>query len=109
MTESVGLHGKFIIVDRKLSYIGSLNLDPRSIYLNTEMGLIIEDPILSTRLAEIFDRNASGANAWQVLLDEKGDLEWESDLGRLEWQPANGSMQRFGAKMLGLLPIKKQL
>lgn len=107
--QSVGLHGKFIIVDRKLSYIGSLNLDPRSIYLNTEMGLIIEDPILSTRLAEIFDRSVSGANSWKVLLDEKGDLEWESDLGRLEWQPAKGSMQRFGAKTLGLLPIKKQL
>ena len=107
--EYVGLHAKIFVVDRKLAYVGSLNLDPRSIYLNTEMGLIIEDPILASQLAEIFDRNASGANGWRVLMDEKGDLEWESDLGTLEWQPAQGSMQRLGAKVLGWLPIKKQL
>ena len=107
--EYVGLHAKIFIVDRKLAYVGSLNLDPRSIYLNTEMGLIIEDPILAGQLAEIFDRNASGANGWRVLMDEKGDLEWESDLGVLDWQPAQGSMQRFGAKVMGWLPIKKQL
>lgn len=107
--EYVGLHAKIFVIDRKLAYVGSLNLDPRSIYLNTEMGLIIEDPVLATKLAEIFDRNASGANGWQVLMDEKGDLEWKSDLGVLEWQPAQGSMQRLGAKVLGWLPIKKQL
>ena len=105
----VGLHAKFIVVDRKLAYIGSLNLDPRSIYLNTEMGPMIDDPVLAGQLAEIFDRNASGANSWKVLMDDKGDLDWESDLGVLEWQPARGDMQRFGAKVMGLLPIKKQL
>ena len=33
-----GLHTKMAVVDREIVYIGSLNLDPRSIKINTEMG-----------------------------------------------------------------------
>jgi putative cardiolipin synthase len=109
VAEEVGLHAKFIVVDRERVYVGSLNLDPRSIYVNTELGLLIEDPILAEQLAAIFERNASGANSWKAFLDEKGDVDWVSNLGTLEWQPAKGEWQRFQARMLGLLPIKKQL
>lgn len=41
----LGLHSKFIVVDRKTAYVGSLNLDPRSLKINTEMGLVIEDEV----------------------------------------------------------------
>ena len=40
------LHGKFVIVDRQTLFVGSLNLDPRSIDLNTEMGMFIESPAI---------------------------------------------------------------
>ena len=103
------LHVKAFVGDRRRCFIGSLNLDPRSIYVNTEMGLVIEDPELAGRLAEIFERNTSGANAWRVIEDPAGDLDWVSDLGTLEWQPARNGTQRFGAWCIGLLPIKKQL
>ena len=109
VAEEVGLHAKFIVIDREQVYVGSLNLDPRSIYVNTELGLLIEDPILAEQLAAIFERNASGANSWKAFLDDKGDVDWVSNLGTLEWQPANGNWQRFEARMLGLLPIKKHL
>ncbi len=38
----VGLHVKAIVVDRERSFIGSMNLDPRSEELNSEMGVVVE-------------------------------------------------------------------
>ncbi|QJC37632.1 cardiolipin synthase [Enterobacteriaceae endosymbiont of Donacia bicoloricornis] len=37
------LHTKSIIIDKKISFIGTVNLDIRSIYLNFEINLIIDD------------------------------------------------------------------
>ncbi|QJC36809.1 cardiolipin synthase [Enterobacteriaceae endosymbiont of Donacia vulgaris] len=44
------LHTKSIIIDQKISFIGTVNLDIRSIYLNFEINLIIDDPIFSKSL-----------------------------------------------------------
>jgi putative cardiolipin synthase len=49
------LHAKAFIVDRGTAFVGSMNLDPRSRHLNTELGVIVESPALSSKLAEIFD------------------------------------------------------
>ena len=40
--EFMGLHVKAIVVDRERVFIGSMNLDPRSSDLNSEMGVIID-------------------------------------------------------------------
>ena len=44
------LHTKLIIIDRRYVFIGSLNLDPRSVVINTEMGVMIDSPDLATML-----------------------------------------------------------
>ena len=36
------LHTKLINIDRRVLFIGSMNLDPRSAFENTEIGLVIE-------------------------------------------------------------------
>ena len=54
--EHLGLHAKAIVLDRKKVYVGSLNLDRRSIYLNTEMGILTEDPVLADRVAGFIER-----------------------------------------------------
>ncbi len=38
------LHTKVFIFDREIVYIGSLNLDPRSIDINTEVGVMFHSP-----------------------------------------------------------------
>ena len=43
------LHAKIINFDQSRLYIGSMNIDPRSIYANTELGVMIESPELSKR------------------------------------------------------------
>jgi putative cardiolipin synthase len=38
------LHSKAFIFDREHIFIGSLNLDPRSIHENTEIGVVLTSP-----------------------------------------------------------------
>jgi putative cardiolipin synthase len=99
-----GFHTKAAVVDRELVYIGSLNLDPRSIRLNTEMGMIVNSPGLAERAATIAARDMAPSNSWRVLMDENRDLSWESDAGVVTRQPALSSWQRFQAWFFRILP-----
>src|SRR4029434_10299223 len=40
------LHAKLFSVDRSRVFIGSFNFDPRSVELNSEMGVVIDSPAL---------------------------------------------------------------
>jgi putative cardiolipin synthase len=64
--EFVGRHTKAMVVDRQRAFIGSMNLDPRSEILNSEMGVIVDSPPLAEKLAERMLRDMDGANSWQV-------------------------------------------
>jgi putative cardiolipin synthase len=99
-----GFHTKAAVVDRETVYIGSLNLDPRSIDLNTEMGMIVASPGLAEEVAEITERDMAPANSWRVRMDDNGDLSWESEAGVVTRQPANGGWQRFQAWIFKVLP-----
>jgi putative cardiolipin synthase len=47
------MHSKFAVADRRVSLVGSYNLDPRSERLNSETALVFENPELSAELARI--------------------------------------------------------
>ena len=108
-TKFLSLHSKVIAVDRKISLVGSLNLDPRALKIHTEMGLVIEDPVLSEELAKIIERDMGPDNAWRVNIDEKGKLYWESSAGVVYRQPVRSFWQRIEDGFFSLLPIKDQL
>ncbi|MBI9110713.1 phospholipase D family protein [Maridesulfovibrio ferrireducens] len=105
----LGLHSKLIIIDRKISYVGSLNWDPRSIAINTEIGLIIDDPVLGEQLAQIALRDMRPENAWRVLIDSKGKLYWKNSDRKVYLQPARNLWRRIMDAFYTLLPIKDQL
>lgn len=105
----LSLHSKVIAVDRKISLVGSLNLDPRSLKIHTEIGLVIEDPILGAELAKIIERDMGPDNAWRVNIDEQGRLYWESSAGVIHRQPVKSFWQRIEDGFFSLLPIKDQL
>jgi putative cardiolipin synthase len=44
-----------MVFDRRRMYIGSMNFDRRSRFLNTEIGLIIDSPELSAQTVSRFD------------------------------------------------------
>jgi putative cardiolipin synthase len=94
VSEFMGLHTKAVVVDRERAYIGSMNFDPRSAAINTEMGIVIESPSLSVELAELMERDMQPANSWHVQLDEDGKLYWESSDAVVTRQPARSFWQR---------------
>ena len=89
-----GLHSKAMVVDRQRVFIGSMNYDPRSAAINTEMGMIIDSPELAYALAETIDRDMLPSNSWQVALDADGGLTWINDVEQVGRQPARNWWQR---------------
>ncbi|AHZ86064.1 Cardiolipin synthase C [Bdellovibrio bacteriovorus] len=74
---SAGLHGKIFVFDRKKVFVGSMNLDPRSATLNSEMGVVVDSP----ELAEMISTNLIAhlrRDSYQVLLNEKNNLIWKT-------------------------------
>jgi len=51
------IHAKFAVFDRRVSIVGSYNLDPRSRSLNSESVIVFENESLSGQLADMFYRN----------------------------------------------------
>lgn len=106
----ISLHVKALVGDRQRCFIGSLNLDPRAIEINTENGLYIESAELAQQLAEKIDALMLPENAWQVHLDkEQQTLYWQSDQGIVTRQPARNFMQRIADFFFRWLPIESQL
>ena len=101
-------HSKYIVFDHNRVFIGSLNLDPRSLYLNTELGVVLESTSLADALRESFNLKILPDNAWQVRYSPEG-IRWHSSAGTLDEQPATGNWQRFLDTLMGLLPVTHQL
>ena len=68
----MGLHVKAMVIDRERVFIGSMNLDPRSAQINSEMGVIVDSPALAEELARAMERDMAPENAWRVTLDAGG-------------------------------------
>ncbi len=104
----LGLHAKVMLVDRTTSFIGSANFDPRSLRINTEMGLLIESEALNRAMREALEPDFERANAWQLLLDGQ-DVIWLSDRVVLREQPAGSFLERIEDWFFGLLPIESEM
>ena len=100
----VGLHTKAMVIDRQRSFIGSMNLDPRSEVFNSEMGVVIDSPVLAMNLARRMERDMDTANSWQVERGASGGLRWTSSAGELSTQPARSLWQRVQNLIFKLAP-----
>ena len=109
MEKKLGLHAKVLLIDDDTVYIGSSNLDPRSLRLNTEVGLVIRGEAFNRQVREIVAPDFELANAWSVQVEDSGDLRWVSEQQVLEHQPAESLFQRIEDWLIGLLPIDSQM
>ena len=107
-SKRLGLHTKAVVVDGRRAFVGSPNVDPRSMVLNTEIGLIGEGRGFAGRVAALVERDIAPENAWRVRMDEEGWLTWSSGDEVLRRQPAQGFIQRAIEFLLNLLPLKEQ-
>ncbi|MBL8701131.1 MAG: phospholipase D family protein [Alphaproteobacteria bacterium] len=103
-SEAVGLHAKAIVVDRTRLYIGSMNLDPRSQYLNSETGVVVESPTLAQELAAIIARDSEPANAWRLTVTADGALRWVAGQEVHDDEPASTLWQRVQDVVFTLVP-----
>jgi cardiolipin synthase C len=110
------LHAKVYESDAHRLFVGSMNLDPRSASLNTEMGVVIDSGALGADLEDRFLSQLPDA-AYRVELDARADPK-----GRLVWvtkengrevrydsEPGMGTWDKFLQAMQRALPIEKQL
>jgi putative cardiolipin synthase len=112
-----GLHAKLYVFDRRRIFIGSWNYDQRSLRINTEMGLLIENSQLAQDVAHRFEDMTKPAAAYQVVLDSESSkrprLVWETDVDhqrvRFFKEPSRGWLQREREKLLALLPLQPEL
>lgn len=107
--KKLGLHAKLMLIDRKDVFIGSANMDPRSLNLNTEIGLFIESPVLNQQLRELLEIDFDKRNAWHLQVTESGHIVWVSDEITRESQPADSAFQRLEDWFLGELPIEAKM
>ena len=106
---SSGLHAKTLAVDNRRIFVGSFNLDPRSAKLNTEMGLVISNPVLAQGLTRFFDVEVP-LLAYEVRLTSDGsNLEWieRTSAGEMrhDTEPGSTWATRMGVELLSILPI----
>lgn len=106
------LHAKYFIVDRESAFIGSLNLDPRSVVENTEIGVVISSQSLASELAVHFDNRIRDI-AFVLKLDD-GDVSWERYLSdgsvrKFDKEPYSTWWDRFSVGFMKLLPGESQL
>jgi hypothetical protein len=59
------------------------------------MGVIVDSPPLAEKLARRMLRDMDGANSWQVVRTDDGELRWRSAAGELSRQPARSFSQRI--------------
>jgi len=96
------LHGKTFVFDRTSVFIGSVNLDPRSLEQNTEVGVLVHSPELAAEVVRLFDHWASPALAYEVTTTASGRLQWT---GGHTNEPEAGFWRPLGAKFFSHLPI----
>ena len=110
------LHAKSYMVDARTVFVGSMNLDPRSAALNTEMGLIIDSEALCAQMrTDLLSRLPDFAYHVELntRADAKGSLTWttreDGQEVRFDSEPGLSNWESFEELLQRELPIEKQL
>jgi putative cardiolipin synthase len=105
----LGLHSKVLLIDDDTSLIGSANLDPRSLRLNTEMVLLIRSREFNQWVRDVIALDFHQRNAWHLQRQEDGRLAWVADDVVLHEQPAESGLQRLEDWFLSIMPIENEM
>lgn len=108
-SRGASLHTKAFVVDGLQGFVGSFNFDPRSISLNTEMGLLFEHAELAREMQAVFAEETESRRSYRLVLD--GDtVRWQDGGGRILDQEPDASVRRRAmAGAISLLPVESQL
>jgi putative cardiolipin synthase len=108
-----GLHTKAFVVDKRISLIGSYNMDPRSRIWNSEIALLIFSEEFGQIVHAEMEAEFQPGNAYRVDLDERGKLFWsiETDEGPEYWShdPGTTAWRRFITRLISWIPVENEL
>jgi cardiolipin synthase C len=112
-TSRSGLHTKAFTIDDRFLFVGSFNMDPRSVSINTEMGIMIDSPRLTEQTIGQLE-TALPRNTYQLQLTEQNRIIWLTErddkaTSLYRQEPTGTAMQHIWAGFLGILPIGSQL
>jgi phosphatidylserine/phosphatidylglycerophosphate/cardiolipin synthase-like enzyme len=100
---NASLHAKAIVVDGKTVFIGSMNMDGRSVRFNSELGLVLRSPEIAQQVTTLLDDIGSDGS-YRLSLDSHGHLLWTSGPPGAEhtWHrdPETTPWQRFMLKLV---------
>ncbi len=115
-SSKASLHAKSFVLDRERVFIGSLNLDPRSIVENTEIGVVFESAEVAKELTDKFETMIEKLTFRLELKKDKEGYEqilWHSiEDGKprvFTADPYTSPFRRVLIRMIGWLPIESQL
>lgn len=115
-SSKASLHAKSFVYDRERVFIGSMNLDPRAVVHNTEIGVVLTSPEIAQGMGSWFDNNiVQLAFRLELKRDEDGSetLLWHGIVDgtprTFDVDPYTGFWKRLGIGFLGILPIESQL
>jgi putative cardiolipin synthase len=79
-SSNASLHAKALVIDQKIVFIGSLNMDERSAKINSELGLVISSAEMSREVTSLLD-DISTDGSYKLQLDRHDRVEWVSGEG----------------------------
>ena len=107
-SRGASLHTKAFVVDGEKGFVGSFNFDPRSVSLNTEMGLLFEHDGLAQEVRRVFAEETEAKRSYRLHLH--GDrLLWQDRERMLDQEPDASLRRRAVAGAIRLLPVESQL
>jgi putative cardiolipin synthase len=111
-SSSASLHTKAFTVDGRIGFIGSMNFDPRSVSLNTEMGVLFTHPDIIRGVKHTFAEESASRKSYRVFL-KRHTLSWLDKAAIppviLDREPKASFGRRIVAILVGLLPIESLL
>lgn len=110
------LHAKTMVIDKKAMFVGSMNLDQRSLNINNEIGILFLNPQIAGQSAEAFDRNIEKV-AFRLTLQRGNNgaeaIRWQLKKGDevivYDSEPYVGFWKKVGVGLIGLLPVESLL
>lgn len=105
------LHSKAAVLDRRTVFVGTLNFDPRSLYINTEIGLIVESEALAVEVAEVIEDALQGTTSFHVRLEPPasgGRIRWHGSASGdeiLASEPEAGRLRRLLSWIYERVPL----
>ena len=121
LSSKLSLHAKVVVFDKEKVFVGTLNLDPRSIVLNTEVGILVHSPELASKIIKDLEVDFQAQNSWRLELEREAIpntnevekyLVWITEKNGKEkryYREPAGFWRKVKAAFLSLLPVEDQL